>query len=59
MINRLELAKSTGAQILQASTSEIYGDSLVHPLMEMLIVPVFEHVMMKEKEWQKLYCLTI
>jgi UDP-glucuronate decarboxylase len=31
MINCLELAKRCGARILQASTSEIYGDPLVHP----------------------------
>ena len=32
--NMLELAKNTGARILQASTSEIYGDPLVHPQVE-------------------------
>ncbi|MCW1891726.1 MAG: SDR family oxidoreductase [Candidatus Uhrbacteria bacterium] len=31
MINALDLAKRTGARILQASTSEVYGDPLVHP----------------------------
>lgn len=31
MINTLDLAKRTGARILQASTSEVYGDPLVHP----------------------------
>ncbi|MBI4138642.1 SDR family oxidoreductase [Candidatus Uhrbacteria bacterium] len=31
MINMLELAKSTGARVLQASTSEVYGDPLCHP----------------------------
>ncbi len=30
-INMLGLAKRTGAKILQASTSEVYGDPLVHP----------------------------
>lgn len=34
MINCLELAKKTGAKILQASTSEIYGDPLEHPQKE-------------------------
>lgn len=34
MINVLELAKKTGARVLQASTSEIYGDPLVHPQTE-------------------------
>lgn len=34
MINMLGLAKRTGARILQASTSEIYGDPLVHPQPE-------------------------
>lgn len=33
-INMLGLAKSTGAKILQASTSEIYGDPMVHPQVE-------------------------
>jgi UDP-glucuronate decarboxylase len=33
-INMLGLAKRTGAKILQASTSEVYGDPQVHPQME-------------------------
>ncbi|MCK9626235.1 MAG: SDR family oxidoreductase [Bacteroidales bacterium] len=33
-INMLELAKNTGAKILQASTSEVYGDPIVHPQNE-------------------------
>ena len=33
-MNLLGLAKRTGAKILQASTSEIYGDPLVHPQSE-------------------------
>lgn len=33
-INMLELANKTGAKILQASTSEIYGDPIVHPQKE-------------------------
>jgi len=33
-INMLGLAKRTGAKILQASTSEIYGDPTVHPQTE-------------------------
>jgi UDP-glucuronate decarboxylase len=33
-INMLGLAKRTRARILQASTSEIYGDPLVHPQVE-------------------------
>ena len=32
--NMLGLAKRTGAKILQASTSEIYGDPIVHPQTE-------------------------
>ncbi|MET4574915.1 UDP-glucuronic acid decarboxylase family protein [Ottowia thiooxydans] len=32
--NVLELAKATGARVLQASTSEIYGDPAVHPQAE-------------------------
>lgn len=34
MINMLGLAKKCGARILQASTSEIYGDPTVHPQPE-------------------------
>ena len=34
VINMLELAKQTNAKILQASTSEIYGDPEVHPQNE-------------------------
>jgi UDP-glucuronate decarboxylase len=33
-VNMLGLAKRTGAKILQASTSEIYGDPAVHPQKE-------------------------
>lgn len=33
-INMLGLAKRVGAKIFQASTSEIYGDPLVHPQVE-------------------------
>lgn len=33
-INMLGLAKRTGARILQASTSEVYGDPQVHPQKE-------------------------
>ena len=33
-INMLGLAKRTGAKILQASTSEVYGDPVVHPQHE-------------------------
>ena len=34
IINMLELALKTKAKILQASTSEVYGDPLVHPQTE-------------------------
>lgn len=34
MVNMLELAAKTGARLLQASTSEIYGDPEVHPQPE-------------------------
>jgi UDP-glucuronate decarboxylase len=34
IINMLDLARATGARILQASTSEVYGDPLVHPQTE-------------------------
>lgn len=33
-MNVLELAKTTGARVLQASTSEVYGDPAVHPQPE-------------------------
>lgn len=33
-LNMLDLAKKTGATILQASTSEVYGDPLQHPQKE-------------------------
>jgi UDP-glucuronate decarboxylase len=33
-INMLELARSTGAKVFQASTSEVYGDPSVHPQPE-------------------------
>jgi UDP-glucuronate decarboxylase len=33
-LNCLELAKKTGARLLHASTSEVYGDPLVHPQPE-------------------------
>lgn len=33
-LNMLELAHQTGAKIFQASTSEVYGDPLVHPQTE-------------------------
>jgi UDP-glucuronate decarboxylase len=34
MVNMLGIAKRTGARILQASTSEVYGDPLEHPQRE-------------------------
>ena len=34
IINMLELAEKYNAKILQASTSEVYGDPLVHPQVE-------------------------
>jgi len=33
-VNALELACQSGAKVLQASTSEVYGDPLVHPQKE-------------------------
>ena len=33
-MNMLELGRDTGAKILQASTSEVYGDPSVHPQVE-------------------------
>lgn len=34
MLNALDLAGATGARVLQASTSEVYGDPEVHPQRE-------------------------
>ena len=34
VINMLGLAKKTNARILQASTSEVYGDPVIHPQVE-------------------------
>ena len=34
MMHALELGKKTGARIFQTSTSEVYGDPLVHPQTE-------------------------
>ncbi len=34
MLNLLELARRSGAKIMQASTSEVYGDPLQHPQRE-------------------------
>ncbi len=34
IINMLELANKYGATLLQASTSEVYGDPLIHPQIE-------------------------
>lgn len=34
VINMLGLAKKTNAKILQASTSEVYGDPVIHPQVE-------------------------
>ncbi|WP_419255026.1 UDP-glucuronic acid decarboxylase family protein [Caulobacter sp. ErkDOM-YI] len=33
-INMLDLAKRTGARVMQASTSEVYGDPEIHPQVE-------------------------
>lgn len=33
-INMLDLARKTGAKVFQASTSEVYGDPLIHPQTE-------------------------
>ncbi|WP_112315138.1 UDP-glucuronic acid decarboxylase family protein [Rhodovulum viride] len=33
-LNLLELARTTGARLLQTSTSEVYGDPIVHPQTE-------------------------
>lgn len=33
-LNVLELAKKTNAKVLQASTSEVYGDPIIHPQSE-------------------------
>ena len=36
-INMLGLAKRTRARILQASTSEVYGDPIIHPQTEFIL----------------------
>lgn len=59
----LELAKEHNATILQASTSEVYGDPLVHPQNEEYrgnVNPIeFALVMMKGKDVLKAYFLII
>ena len=35
-LNALGLAKAKGARFLLASTSEVYGDPLIHPSPELL-----------------------
>ena len=61
-INMLGLAKRIRAKVLQASTSEVYGDPKVHPQVEsyweMLTLLEFVHVMMKVNVVLKL-CLWI
>ena len=56
--NMLELAKRTRARILQASTSEVYGDPQVHPQKEdywATSIPLgCAVVMMKGNGWLKL-----
>lgn len=39
-INVLDLAKDTNAKVLQASTSEVYGDPIVHPQVESYWDPI-------------------
>ena len=57
-INMLGLAKRVNARIFQASTSEVYGDPLVHPQPESYWGHVnpdaYEHVTMKVKDVLKL-----
>ena len=61
-INMLGLAKKTNAKILQASTSEVYGDPVVHPQVESYwgnVNPIASDlVMMKENVVLRL-CLWI
>ena len=58
-INMLGLAMRLDAKILQASTSEVYGDPIVHPQPESYWGNVnTDHVMMKENAVRKL-CLWI
>ena len=58
-INVLGIAKKTGARVLQASTSEVYGDPQIHPQVEsyweMSILLVFVLVMMKVNAVPKPY----
>lgn len=62
-INMLGLAKRVKARILQASTSEVYGNPLSHPQSEnylaMLIALAQDPVMMKEKGVLKHFSWTI
>ena len=62
-INILGLAKRVNAKVFQASTSEVYGDPIVHPQIEeyweMLILLVKGLVMMKAKDVLKHYFLII
>jgi len=54
-INMLGLAKRVGAKILQASTSEVYGDPTVHPQHEQYC----GRVMTKASAARRRYSLTI
>ena len=62
-INMLGLAKRVNARILQASTSEVYGDPAEHPKKKIIGVMLIqldqEVAMMKEKDVLKHYFLTI
>lgn len=61
--NMLGLAKRLGCKIFQASTSEVYGDPIVHPQVESYwghVNPtVYDLVMMKVRELLKHSFLTI
>ena len=60
-LNMLGLAKKNKAQILMASTSEIYGDPEMHPQTESYkgsVNPIgIELATTKEKEFQKHFAL--
>ena len=62
-INMLGLAKRVNARILQASTSEVYGDPVEHQKKKIIGVMSIqlgrEVAMMKEKDVLKHYFLTI
>ena len=54
--NVLKLAKKLNIRVLQASTSEVYGDPLVHPIHKIFLINPVKQA--DEKKGKKLYFLT-